>query len=223
MTFIVAIQLNDSVIVAADHKHIIFSNDGTNQVKEKLTSKLDVWNKGLITGTGERNVVDNTITLFKKIADSDLQKLPQCLNISRQMRELTLGQDYFHVTTTKLLCTNYDENTTQIYTVERMSDSEPYELNAVTPMTILIWMFEPDVSAVMQYIKTLYAELRNMSEFEQKSDWIDYYLKRISPIYKIQSQFDAAMSQSFDVIFQMKDDYIALEILNTHHNTIKFT
>jgi len=53
MTFIIAIQLNDSIIVAADNKEVILKEDQSNELLERSTSKLHAWSEGIVTGTGE--------------------------------------------------------------------------------------------------------------------------------------------------------------------------
>ncbi len=83
MTFIIAIQLNDSAIIAADNKKIVLKETKESQFNIEMASKIYQWDNGIITGTGEGYVVSRSIELFKKLAHSDLNKLPQCLEISR--------------------------------------------------------------------------------------------------------------------------------------------
>ena len=79
MTFIIAIQLNDSIIVAADNKEVIFKEDYSNELLERSTSKLHAWSNGIVTGTGEYYVINRSIALFKEVAQSNLTLLPYCL------------------------------------------------------------------------------------------------------------------------------------------------
>lgn len=39
MTFIIAIQLNDSIIVTADNKEVVLKEDHSNELLERSTSK----------------------------------------------------------------------------------------------------------------------------------------------------------------------------------------
>ena len=52
MTFIIAIQLNDSIIVTADNKEVVLKEDHSNELLERSTSKLHAWDNGIIIGTG---------------------------------------------------------------------------------------------------------------------------------------------------------------------------
>jgi hypothetical protein len=53
MTFIVAIQLNDSIIIASDNKKVTINPDGTLNFPNESISKMFPWKNGIITGTGE--------------------------------------------------------------------------------------------------------------------------------------------------------------------------
>ncbi len=47
MTFIVAIQLNDSIIVTADNKKVILKENGEMQFKTEETKKIHSWDNGI--------------------------------------------------------------------------------------------------------------------------------------------------------------------------------
>ena len=68
MTFIIAIQLNDSIIVTADNKKVVLRETGEIDFKTDKTSKIYAWDNGIITGTGESHVISRSIALFKKFA-----------------------------------------------------------------------------------------------------------------------------------------------------------
>ncbi|MFX6861630.1 hypothetical protein ABTH25_19895, partial [Acinetobacter baumannii] len=72
-------------------------------------SKLYAWEQGIITGTGESYVVQQTVDIFKNIAKSKLMALPECLDISKRIRILELGQNLDQVQNGKLLCSSYDQ------------------------------------------------------------------------------------------------------------------
>ncbi|AMW77501.1 hypothetical protein AMD27_00305 [Acinetobacter sp. TGL-Y2] len=221
MTFIIAIQLNDSIIVAADNKEIILKEDQPNQLIDNLTSKIHAWDEGIITGTGESYVINRSIALFKEFARSELESLPQCLEISRQIREHEIGTDHFQVQNTKLLCSSYSEKGAQLYKVERIDDEKSYSMTVVEPMDITVWMFNPNVESITLDLKNLYLDLKDYSVFANQTDWMNHYINRITPIYQKQSQVDSLMSQSFDIFFQSKDEYVFGHIPNTHNKAIE--
>ncbi|CAA0189201.1 TPA: hypothetical protein ACHKB2_003897 [Acinetobacter baumannii] len=222
MTFIIAIQLNDSIVVTADNKKVVLKGSGKIQFSPEKTQKIYSWDKGIITGTGEDYVIKRSIEFFKKIAHSDLNALPQCLDISRQLRELEIGKDYFQVENTKLLCSSYSEHGAQLYTIQRFEPSQSYKLVAAKTMDITVWLFHPNIDAIAIDLQNLYADLKNYVSFTNKADWVNYYINRLAPIYHKQSQQDPLMSQSFDFFFQAKNEYITGHIPNTHNVALNF-
>ena len=117
MTFIVAIQLKDSIVVAVDNKHLLLKDKNLDEYHEYVDSKLYAWHSGIITGTGEHYVIDKAVRLFINNVDSDLKKLPTCLNISRQIREMEVGY-HEQIQSSKLLYSNYSENGAKLFAVE---------------------------------------------------------------------------------------------------------
>lgn len=221
MTFIIAIQLNDSVIIAADNKKIVLKETTESQFNIEMASKIYPWDNGIITSTGEDYVVSRSIELFKKLAHSDLNKLPQCLEISRQMRELEIGTNYFQVENTKLLCSSYSEHGAQLYKIERFDPLQPYNLIAVKPLDISVWLFHPNIDAISTNLQHLYRDLKDYCAFSNEADWINYYINRIALIYLKQSLYDPLMSQSFDIFFQNKDKYFFSHVPNTQNELLE--
>lgn len=222
MTFIVAIQLNDSIIVTADNKKVILKETGEIEFSTKQIPKIYTWNEGIITGTGESYVISRSIGLFKELPHPRIDELPQCLDISRKTRELEIGTDYYQVENTKLLCSSYNEQGAQLYTIQRFDSSQPYELTAINPMGIIVWLFHPSIETISVELQNLYAELKDCSAFFDLTDWVNYYINRLALIYQKQSQQDPFMSQSFDFFFQTKNECITGHIPNTHTGPLKF-
>ncbi len=221
MTFILAIQMNDSIVVAADNKEVVLKAEETNNFNQRHTLKLHAWDNGIITGTGESYVIKRCIALFKEFAQSELTSLPDCLEISRQVREHEIGKDYFQVQNTKLLCSSYREHCAQLYKIERADDEQSYNMTAIEPMDITVWMFNPNVETITADLKNLYLDLKDYSAFTNQVDWMNHYINRIAPIYQKQSQVDSLMSQSFDIFFQSKDEYVFGHIPNTQNTAIE--
>ncbi len=221
MTFITAIQLNDSIIITTDNKKAVLKENGEIQFDAEKTQKIYSWDQGIITGTGESYVISRAIEFFKKIAHSDITKLPQCLEISRGMREFEIGVNYFQVANTKLLCSSYSENGAQLYTIQRFETSQSYELMAVKPIYITVWLFHPNIDAISTDLQNIYSDLKDYAAFANQQEWVNYYINRIAPIYQKQSQVDLLMSQSFDIFFQTKGEYVFGHIPNTQNSAIE--
>ncbi|AMW78384.1 hypothetical protein AMD27_05465 [Acinetobacter sp. TGL-Y2] len=221
MTFIIAIQLNDSIIVAADNKEVILKEDQLNEPIAHSTSKIHSWDNGIITGTGESYVINRCIALFEEFAQSELASLPDYLELSRHIREHEIGKDHFQVQNTKLLCSSYSERGAQLYKIEQINDQQSYTMTAIEPMDMTVWMFNPNVETITADLKNLYLDLKDYSAFTNQVDWMNHYINRIAPIYQKQSQVDSLMSQSFDIFFQSKDEYVFGHIPNTQNTAIE--
>ncbi|UGQ28085.1 hypothetical protein [Acinetobacter calcoaceticus] len=214
MTFIVAIQLNDSIIVASDNKKVTINQDGKLNFSNENISKIFPWKNGIITGTGEYYVISRTVSIFNNLDGLLPQYLPDCLDISRRLRECEVGKDYFQVANTKLMYSTYTEIGAQLYRVEAFNPDDKYQVTAAEPMDVTIWLFNPSIEMIAVNLQELYEDLKDRSFFKNNNEWINYYIERLAPIFKKQSQQDWLMSQSFDIFFQMKDGFIYDQIPN---------
>jgi hypothetical protein len=215
MTFIVAIQLNDSIIVASDNKQVSILEDGTLTFPKDNISKMFTWENGIVTGTGEYYVISRAVKLFNNFNKLHPYQFADCLDISRKIREYEIGKDYYQVANTKLMYSTYTNNGAQLYRIESFDPNDKYQVTAADKMDITIWLFNPMIETITMNLKELYEDLKDRSSFKNNNEWIDYYIDRLSPIFKKQSQHDYLMSQSFDVFFQTKDQYIYGQFPNT--------
>nr|WP_308761941.1 hypothetical protein [Acinetobacter oleivorans] len=214
MTFIVAIQLNDSIIIASDNKKITISDDGSLNISNENLSKMFPWKKGIITGTGEYYVISRSVKIFNNYKGLPPEYLSDCLDVSRRLREFEIGKGYYQVANTKLMYSSYTEKGAQLYRVEAFDPNEPYQVTAAEPMDITIWLFNPSVETIAVNLQELYDDLKDRSFFKNNNEWVDYYIVRLSLIFKKQSQQDYLMSQSFDIFFQSKDGFVYDQISN---------
>ncbi|MDC4776834.1 hypothetical protein NQ848_02410, partial [Acinetobacter baumannii] len=79
---------------------------------------------------------------------------------------------------------------------------------------ITIWLFNPIIETIAVNLQELYEDLKDRAFFNNNNEWINYYIKRLAPIFKKQSQQDWLMSQSFDIFFQTKEGFIYDQIPN---------
>ena len=52
MTFIISLQLKDSIVITADKKEVVINEEEIDSFNEHHTLKLHAWDNGVITGTG---------------------------------------------------------------------------------------------------------------------------------------------------------------------------
>lgn len=160
--------------------------------------------------------------LFKEFDGLNLDEIPTYLQLSKHIREIELGTEYFQVKNTKLICSSYREARAQLYKIERFDLTQPYTMTAVEPMDMTVWMFNPNIEAISTDLHKLYADLRDYATFSHQSEWVNYYINRLALIYQKQSQVDSLMSQSFDFFFQTKDEYVFGHFPNTPNTALDF-
>lgn len=215
MTFIVAIQLEDSIIITADHRTTSLKNDGTYKFYDE--NKFYFWNKGVIAGSGEATVIDNAVEFFIKLSNSNTSEFPKCLKISRMIRELEYN--HFQIKTTKIFYSNYSENGAQLYSIDP-DDKDDYTVKVFEKNNIMVSMFYPDITSIKYNLMDLYSNLKPYTYFDNTIDWVNYYLKYLCEIYKKQCKKDQMMSESFDIFCQTKDEYFHAYIENKKFKTV---
>jgi hypothetical protein len=209
MTFIISLQLQDSIIIAADNRSATIDY----KTHSNKTSKLYAWNKGVIVGSGEVTVISRAIEFFIKLSKSNIEDLPKCLKISRLIRELE--HKHFQINTTKLMYSQSTSSGAQLYTIQP-DNNDDYLLKQCQINEIILWLFNPNISHIRSDLKTLYDNLRPYYTFNNEKEWVDYYIKHLNLIFKKQSKIDHLMSSSFDIFFQTKDDYLHKHISNQY-------
>ena len=213
MTFIVAVQLKDSIVVAVDNKYLTLKDKEQDHFEEHLSSKLYAWHSGIITGTGEHYVIDKAVRLFINNVGSDIKKLPTCLNISRQIREMEV-EEHDQIQSSKLLYSQYSENGAKLFAIEPIEETGKYQTTEFKENDLIIWLFNPNIQSISENLKMLYSNLRPKASFDRIEDWLDYYISALAEIYTKQSYVDSWMSSSFDVFFQTQDQYFYNHIQN---------
>ena len=213
MTFIVAVQLKDSIVVAVDNKYLTLKDKEQDHFEEHLSSKLYAWHSGIITGTGEHYVIDKAVRLFINNVGSDIKKLPTCLNISRQIREMEV-EEHDQIQSSKLLYSQYSENVAKLFAIEPIEETGKYQTTEFKENDLIIWLFNPNIQSISENLKTLYSNPRPKASFDRIEDWLDYYISALAEIYTKQSYVDSWMSSSFDVFFQTQDQYFYKHIQN---------
>ncbi|MGL4588062.1 MAG: hypothetical protein ACRCVQ_13665 [Acinetobacter ursingii] len=219
MTFILATQLEDSIIVTTDNRSVTIAEDGHFENINDTLTKLYAWERGIITGSGEHTVIKTSVELFIKISKSKIQMLPKCLYISRKLRELQT--EHFQITISKLLYSEKTEDGIQLHIIEP-DEIDGYRTTSCKKNEIILWLFKPNITSIISIIQDLYSKLQPRRAFQNQQEWFNYYINDFCKIYKIQAQYDPLMSQSFDFFFQAKDGYLIGHIPNTQNIRIEF-
>jgi hypothetical protein len=206
MTFIVAIQLADSIIVAADNRITIEKNDAdktsrkSSIVKKSYSDtlqKIRFWQHGMISGTGESLTLERIFRIFQQ--DNEPGQLPALLHESCRQRQQEIGT-HAQLEKTRLLYSCPTPTGIRLKIIGRYDNN--IKDNQVKPMTIELFVFNDDISPIYHNLIDLQQSLRNPEQFVSIPDWISYYLPPLRKIFYKFSQTDHTVSPSFDVYFQ---------------------
>ena len=200
-------NLKDSIVVAVDNKYLTLENKELDHFEEHISSKLYTWHSGIITGTGEHYVIDKAVRLFINNVDSNIEKLPTCLNISRQIREMEVGQ-HEQIQSSKLLYSEYSENGAKLFAIEPTKELGKYQTTEFKENDLIIWLFNPNIQSISENLKTLYSNPRPKTSFNRIEDWLDYYISTIAEIYAKQSCVDTWMSSSLDIFSNQRPIFL---------------
>ncbi|MFP0400475.1 hypothetical protein [Acinetobacter nosocomialis] len=211
MTFILAIQLEDSIVIVADTRSTIPQQNNSSYLYQDGIQKLFPWENGIITGTGELNLIQNVIYSFNKVNKHSIDELPNLLKASKLKREQEITHSQLEIT--KLLYSTYSKNGAQLYSIQP-NKLEEYEVIRCEKNEILLWTFNPNIHPIINALTELYSSLKPLNVFNNITDCISYYLGQISPIFLKQAQHDSMMSKEFNFFFQTKDEYFFGEYLN---------
>lgn len=198
MTFILAIQLKDSTIVASDKRCATIDSNGQFEFDRDQTNKLNLWRSGVITGVGELTVIQRAVEFLEHLANSNIEQLINCLELSRLIR----NEEHTHpqIDQTKLIYSHCDGKYVKLYSIEQ-EDGE-YFIRQFEENELSVWMYNPDISKVTEKIKILYETLKPFSAFTNTLDWLNYYVSQINDIFFEQAKHDKFMSSNFDIYFQ---------------------
>ncbi|UMO35084.1 hypothetical protein L2Z42_14075 [Acinetobacter baumannii] len=188
-------------MIAADTRSTISYQDNGSYLYQDGVQKFFPWENGIITGTGELNLIQNVMLSFNNFTKQNIHELPNLLKKSKLIREQEISHSQLEIT--KLLYSTYSKNGAQIYSIQP-NKLEEYEVIRCEKNEILLWTFNPDIRPIINALTELYSSLKPLKVFNNMADCIYYYLNQISPIFRKQAQHDSMMSKEFNFFFKPK-------------------
>ncbi|WP_189373171.1 hypothetical protein [Vogesella alkaliphila] len=219
MTFIIAIQTEDSVILAADNIFVL-KNKKNICHEEIMASKIHHWDNGIFTGTGDYFITDRMLNHL--LNGNELSSLPSLLEKEKQRRRQQVGQ-HEQIDVTTLILSAQTMHGPRLHIVNSVS------VDQVSPNELLMFFpFGYDFFSVSsKAVRNLNASLRSRYSFPNHQEWFDFYTSKFSEIYALQHQYNPQISKSYHASFQAKDfsetifmqngTFIGLKTLNIMH------
>ncbi|MEO9453156.1 hypothetical protein ABI924_02830 [Chromobacterium phragmitis] len=210
MTFLIAMQARDSVVVSADNKILISSSAQDVFDKSVHAEKIHYWDGGVLTGTGEYCVIYRMLKYLRN--GLDILLLPSLLEKEKEFRRREVGRcDQIDIT--QLIVSAPTEHGPRLYIVSSQS------VEQVTPGELLIFFpLDYDFFSVSSNaISSLNASINAKESFSTPAKWVNFYAARFAEIYLLQHQGNEQISESFHMYFQASDFARTFFVPNAHH------
>ena len=203
MTLIIAIQTEDSIIVSADKRIITTQNKNhANQCK------LHLWQKGIVTGSGEFQVIKRVNQWLQQY--QNLSQLPQILDNIKKRRITEAGQ-HKQITHSSIVVSITEKDTPKLYSIGLNN-----QLEQLKPKDIII-LYPTDhqfCSESIGKVQNLYTQIKEYSQFTNNQSWMNHYLNLLSSLYKKQSLSCEKISADFHVFLQSPSYSTIVHMIN---------
>lgn len=203
MTFIIAIQATDSIIITSDRTAFTMSKAGEVIVQpNKSIIKMRVWGKNILSAVGDHNIFEE---IYKDIHKADFKSLssPEYLRQLCSKRKLLTGV-LKPIDDTKMIYSQIVKDRPKIYILS-CDELEPMMDNEIQ-----ILCFNSDISSIVSHLGSLQRDIHSRNKFLSEKQWIKFYLSKLIDIYKEQSQCDSTVSQEFDIFFQSNQESLMI-------------
>lgn len=209
MTFIIALQTTDSLILSADNTILSLSKGETIKNEGSTVNKIICFYQQILTGTGEYAII-NRMQKYLSLS-TDISALPGYLSNEKHQRTREIG-GHEQIDNTRLIVSSNTPQGPRLYVIESLSFDE------IQPGEILMF-FPLDydfLTPSTKVIDELNLSLREFSTFDSTEEWCNFYINKFSKIYAIQHKNNKMISRSFNICFQTNQQIKMTFVLN--HN-----
>jgi len=208
MTLIIAIQAKDSIILSADKCIIPAKNNMSISPFYFNECKLHLWEKGVVSGSGEFQVIKSVNQWLQQ--NQDVSLLPKALNDIKKQRIIKVGQ-HEQITNSSIIFSKKDKDTPKLYSIGWNHELEELKSGDIVVLCPTEHRFS---SASMLEIQNLYTKIKEYNLFTNNQSWINHYLTLLSSIYKKQSLSCEKISTDFHVFFQSSSYSTVVHMMN---------
>ena len=219
MTFIIAIQAEDSIIVASDTRDFRLNHQFQLKPKgNKIIKKMEIWQSGVFASNGI-DLIGNQV--FNQLCkEGDIKNVQNWLvttanDIAHQFSEITpvLSEQ---IACTQIYCSSPTPQRPQLRSISQTYD-EAFEINDLRIMT-----YQKDLATILPILQSLQRHIFNRQKFAYDIDWMNYYLNYFQNIFFDMNQSDDWVSQDFHVYFEHNSDRFEGYIPNQKGCQVRF-
>lgn len=208
MTFIIAVQAKDSVIVAGDTQKFIFNNQSMVP-SDGFIQKVALDIEGNVCASSGIDAIANLV--FDEIIHNDIcalhKSFVKCSNeFLKYYKDIPIIAKQIYAAS--LYCSVRKQEYPALYAIS-MGGFEEFEVNSIRVLS-----FIDDVSCIFPQLLNLKSNIRSNTDFVSDIDWAEHYLELIQPIFKIMHT-NHCVSQDFHIYLANRLGYIFEHIPNT--------
>ncbi|SEL57905.1 hypothetical protein [Acinetobacter sp. DSM 11652] len=195
MTLIIGIQLKDSVIIAADRRLTHQTDDLKFSIVSDSYKKIAYLEHIVFSGSGDALII-------RRLKDELLDKttsemLSNSFFKEIQRRKTEIGE-HEQIGKTKLFFSSRKNNRLILKICSTDQVGNIYS-NIVEPMTIELTMRPENISKLSHLLVDFHAKLKNIEDFQNQEEWLNFYVEKLRKIFHLCSSFDETVSSSFDI------------------------
>ncbi len=195
MTLIIGIQLENSTIIAADHR--LTQDVGQASLKTVVNNyqKVTIWNNKVFTGSGDALVLNRVKNLIEQSENSDTLSKKFLYEVQRRKEEIGFNK---HIDKTKILFSSLLDSRPQLEFFSLNTNGKLYS-NLVEPMSIEMTLQPELIESLSENLVSLYGCLKNINEFNSDEEWLNFYIEKFKTIYFLASKNDSTVSSTFHI------------------------
>ena len=199
LTFIIAIQAEDSIVVSSDTRKFTLNNHHQLQPNYADTiKKMEIWQSGVFASNGI-DLIGNQV--FNQLCkEGDINRVQSWLvatanDVAHRFSE-THSVLSEQIACTQIYCSYPTPQRPQLRSISQ-SDVKAFEINSLGLMT-----YQKDLSAILPLLQSLQQNIKARYKFVDNKDWMGYYVECFQNIFYEMNKANDWVSQDFHVYFE---------------------
>ncbi|HFG6968072.1 TPA: hypothetical protein ACGIKW_003308 [Acinetobacter baumannii] len=205
MTMIISAHLGDVILIAADKRAMSY-NFETNQlsVSHNNESKIQLWCRGAIAGTGDIVFIKRIMKKFSEISieNRKINQLDIIVNELNKRLNEGLTKDFLNNNT--IVFSIFDGEGCSLYSMPIKAFLEPQYihecLQKVEAGTVEVCCL--NIPPDLNYLKDFQNNLRSFHSFDNGLQFLNNYVDQLKQIFALQASVDSSVTPAFDLYLQ---------------------
>ena len=225
MTMIISAHLGDCILIAADKRAMNCDLEtGSLRISHDDESKIKLWCRGAIAGTGVNRLIDNITQYFLNLNVEDSQ-VNQMNAIYEEIEKIIMeGIPKKYLLNNVIILSIFNGIETLLFTIPLKPFFQTIEkkgIQIIQPYMNEIKAWDVDVCCFnippdMSFLQEFQRNLNPMSYFKTHQEFLNYYIQDLKKIFATHASVDTSITTSFDLYIQsvQTGSSIALHIEN---------